>query len=129
MFSYYVFKWWKRIFMWCFEVSQMNAFRMFCLKREARTKTGPLIEFKKSLITELITDANKNIPPDQKTHRIEKPTGDVVRKTRCAVWHPDNRNCTVCSTPKLRKRTKFNCETCNMKHPKDCFKEFHSKEK
>ena len=33
MISYYVFKWWKRMFMWCFEVSQTNAFRMFCLKR------------------------------------------------------------------------------------------------
>ena len=36
MISYYVFnkktiKWWKRMFMWCFEVTQMNAFILSCL--------------------------------------------------------------------------------------------------
>ena len=51
------------MFMWCFEVSQMDAFILFCLTRDAGTKTVPLIEFKKLLITELIIKANK-IPPN-----------------------------------------------------------------
>ena len=70
--------------MWCFEISQVNAFILFCLTRETGTKTVPPIEFKKLLITELITEASKNIPPDQKIHRIKKPTGDVVRTTQPA---------------------------------------------
>ena len=91
MISYYVFnrktiKFWKHMLMWCFEISQMNAFILFCLTREAGTKTVPPIEFKKSLITELITEASKNIPPDQKIHRIKKPTGDVVRTTQPAHY-------------------------------------------
>ena len=61
-------------------------------------------------------------------HRIKKPTGDVVRTTQpahCVVWHPDDRNCAVCSTPQLRKRTKFKCETCNVYlHPKIAIKSF-----
>ena len=126
-------KWWKRMFMWCFEVSQMNVFILFCLTRETGTKTVQLIEFKKLLITELITEANKNISPDQKMHRIKKRTGDVVRTTQpahCVVLHPDDRSCAACSTQQLRKRTKFKCETCHVYlHTKDCFKEFHSKEK
>ena len=126
-------KFWKHMLMWCFEISQMNAFILFCLTREAGTKTVPSIEFKKLLITELITEASKNIPPDQKIHRIKKPTGDVVRTTQPAhyvVWHPDDRNCAVCSTPQLGNRTKFKCETCNVYlHRKDYFKESHSKEK
>ena len=51
------------MFMWCFEVSQMDAFILFCLTRDAGTKPVPLIEFKKLLITELIIKANK-IPPN-----------------------------------------------------------------
>ena len=89
------------MFMWCFEVSQMDAFILFCLTRDAGTKTVPLIEFKKLLITELIIKANK-IPPNQKMHRIKKPTGDVVRTMQLAhsvVWYPDDRICAACSTP------------------------------
>ena len=66
-------------------------------------------------------------------HRTKKPTGDVVRTAQpdhCVFWHPDDRHCAVYSTPLLRKRAKFKCETCNIYlNPQDCFKEFHSKEK
>ena len=48
MLSYYnVFnrktvKWWKRLFMWCFEVSQANAYILFCLTRYADDKKSYL---------------------------------------------------------------------------------------
>ena len=59
----------------------MNTFILFCLTREDRNKSALLIEFTKLLIIELITEANKNIPPDQKMNRTKKPTGDVIRTT------------------------------------------------
>ena len=49
-------KWWERMFAWCFEVTQVNSFILYCLTRDEGTRLVPLIEFKK------ILEAEKNIP-------------------------------------------------------------------
>ena len=85
MISYYTvfnrktIEWWKRMFIWCFEVSQMNAFIWFGLTREAGKKTVPLIEFKKYLLLNLLLKLTKTFLQIKKMHRIKKPTRDVVR--------------------------------------------------
>ena len=52
---------------------------MVLLDARGREKNCTTYWIQKILITELITEANKNIPPDQKMHRIKKPTRDVAR--------------------------------------------------
>ena len=137
MISYYnvfnrkTIKWWKRLFMWCFEVSQVNLYILFCLTRDAEVKSIPLLQFKKMLIKELISEADNVIPPDHKMHLVRKPKSTVAKTPQPAhliTWQNADRNCVVCSIPQDRKRTKFMCSTCDAYlHPKDCFQTFHTK--
>lgn len=138
MVSYYndfnrkTIKWWKRILMWCLEVSQVNSYILYCLTREVGHKGTSLLEYKKTLISELCAEANQIKPNDHKDHVIVKPNvKHAVRMpgTQHIVVHsPVDRACVVCSTPASRKRTKFKCSTCDcFLHPKDCFLQFHEK--
>ena len=138
MISYYnifnqkTIKWWKRLFMWCLEVSQINSYILFCLTWDAGTKAIPLIKFKRMLIKELLTEADNIIPPDHKTHLVRKPSVTVTNKPQLAAHlvtsHDADRNCVVCSTPQDRERTKFMCNTCDAYlHPRECFQTFHMK--
>ena len=46
----------------------------------------------------------------------------VHKQLHLVVWHKDDRNCCVCSKPGQRKRTNFNCDTCDTYiHPKKLF--------
>ena len=136
MLSYYnnfkrrTVKWWKRLFRWCIEVTQVNAFILHCLTRYEGTKPFSLKKFKDKLIHQLINEANTCIPDDHKHHVPKQPTARNVRvqgPSHLVNWLSDARNCQVCSTPQNRKRTHFICITCNAYlHPKLCFKDFHS---
>ena len=59
MISYYnnfdrkTHKWWKRIFMWILEVSQINSFIIYALSRPCDSKVISLKSFKDSLISQL----------------------------------------------------------------------------
>ena len=115
MISYYnifnkkTVKWWNRMFAWCFELTQVNSFILYCLTRDEGTRLVPLLEFKK------ILEAEKNISPGHKLHVITKPNDSVVKMSQHAhvvAWSAADRNCAVCSTPGDRKRTKFKCNTC-----------------
>ena len=139
MISYYnifnrkAVKWWKRLFMWCFEVSQINAYILFCLTRDGSVNATPLIKFKRMLIKELLTEADNIIPADHQMHLVRKAKSTVTNTPQPAhlvMWQPADRNCAVCSTPQDRKRRKFMCTTCNAYlHPKECFQTFHMKTK
>ena len=123
-------KWWKRLFMWCLEVSQANAFILFCLTRYADDKKNlSLLKFKKMLITELLVIADEVKPVDYEPHRIIRPNRLVNTPSQhCVVWTDSARICVVCSKPPDRKRTHFKCSTCDIYiHPKSCFEQFHSK--
>lgn len=135
MLSYYnifnrrTVKWWKRLFIWCIEVTQINAFILFCLTREEGEKPISLKDFKQKLMKGLISEADKVIPNNFKHHLVPKPRTKLVREagpSHLIKWLPSDRNCKFCSTPNDRKRTHFFCETCNAYlHPKICFQEFH----
>ena len=66
-------KLWKRMFAWCFEVTQVNSFILYCLTRDEGTRLVPLLEFKK------ILEAEKNISSGDKLHVIRKPNSSIVK--------------------------------------------------
>ena len=135
MISYYntfnrrTVKWWKRLLMWCIEVSQINAYVLFCLTRDEEAKPLSLKKFKTSFIKGLLAEAENVIPINHVHHVPRKPTSTLVRvpgPTHIIRSMPHDRNCLVCSTPARRKRTHFNCSTCNVfLHPNTCFEEYH----
>ena len=120
-------KWWKRIFMWIIEVSQVNAYIIYNLSRSEEVTKFTLKDFKHSLIESLC----------KKSHEIEDESiedidDDVVihAKKHLVVYVNNDRNCAVCSVPGNRKRTNFVCSGCESKpylHPKNCFQYYHSK--
>ena len=118
-------KWWKCLFMWCLEVTQINSYILFCLTQDAGTKVTPLIKFKRMLIKERLTEADNIIPSDHKTHLVRKPSVTVTNTPQPAhlvTWQAADRNCGD------RRRTKFMCTTCDAYlHPKECFQTFHMK--
>ena len=137
MLSYYnifnrkTIKWWKRMFMWCLEVCQVNTYIMFCMTRDADANPVPLLKFKQMLVEEILFEADQIVPADHKHHRIQRPNVPATfgaQNTHLVIWHKDDRNCAFCSVPGQRKRTAFKCNTCDVYlHPKNCFEQFHSK--
>ena len=98
MLSYYnnfkrrTVKWWKRLFRWCIEVTQVNAFILHCLTRYEGTKPFSLKKFKDKLIHQLINEANTCIPDDHKHHVPKQPTARNVRvqgPSHLVNWLPD----------------------------------------
>ena len=101
-------KWYKRLFTWCIEVTQINAFILYCVSRAAETKAISLKSFKQMLIKELLAKANEIIPENHKHHIVAMPDAKlklVPGPSHLVIWVPDDRNCKFCSTPKDRKRT------------------------
>lgn len=137
MLSYYnifnrrTVKWWKRLFIWCIEVTQINAFILYCLTRDEGTKATSLKQFKTMLMKDMLIQAEKFIPDNHKHHVVHKPGAKLMRvpgPSHVVKWVENDRNCVVCSTPQKRKRTNFMCTSCNAYlHPKSCFESFHEK--
>ena len=127
-------KWWKRIFAWLLEVSQVNAHILFLLTREQYATPMPLKHFKEKLIDELCEKAYDLTPADFKPVRRGRPRTNASferfeDKPHLIGFVDQDRNCCVCSTAQSRKCTKFICTGCSDKpylHPKDCFIKYHS---
>ena len=89
-----------------------------------------LLKFKKNLLNQLVVEASRIIPGNFKMHVVKQPTNRftvTTPLTHLVIWDANDRNCAICSTPALRKRTKFKCKSCDVYlHPKDCFAKFHS---
>ena len=119
------------MFMWCFQVSQINAYIIFCLTRAVDTNSVPLVKFKQMLEKELLIEADGFIPPHHKQHPLHRPNIPIgTQQSYLVVYHKDYQNCINCSSPGKRRRTNFKSDTCNVYiHPKNCFKQFHSKNK
>jgi len=118
------------MFFWCFEVSQANAYILFCLTRNNDEKATPLLKFKKELIKQLIDEANTIIPADHKHHRVMTPKSTPAflnaAPEHLVIWHKNVCNCVMCSAPGQRKRTSYKCKTCDVYlHPKNCFEQYH----
>ena len=130
-------KWWKRIFLWILEVSQVNSHILYTLTRTPDEKKLPLLNFKQVLLKQLtecgmaLQIANNELPP-RMSERGRKRKVEIERlsqKKHLVQYSPVDRNCVVCSTPTARARTKYQCGTCSIKpylHPKECFYKYHT---
>ena len=112
-----------------YSTMQINAYVLFCLTRDEGVKSVSLKKFKVDLIKGLIAEANKVIPENHVHHVPRKPNTRLVRlpgQTHIVRSLPYDRNCVKCSTPAKRRRTHFNCTTCNVfLHPNGCFEDYH----
>ena len=143
MISYYnnfdrkTHKWWKRIFMWILEVSQINSFIIYTLSRPRDSKVISLKSFKDSLISQLeekpvnMYNAEKDFVPKPKG-RPSIPTAAerLSNKRHLVLYDSNDRNCVFCSKLKERKRPTFRCSGCEGNpdlHPKECFYLYHTK--
>lgn len=130
-------KWGKKIFYWVLEIACVNAHILYCLPRiqaGASKKNLGLKPFKERLIDELNNAAALIMPnPQQQVRakpgrpRTSNPVPRLEGVRHIVVYSENDRRCKVCSTPQVKKRTKFMCEDCGVYlHPKDCFKLWHS---
>lgn len=130
------YKWWKRVFFWLLEITQVNSYILYCSSRTLPQKKISLKKYKTLLIEEIIQLVMNQHPDDILTPRpIGRPrTSDPIErytvKQHLVQYTKDDRNCVVCSTPANRKRTNFICGDCvdhPHLHPKDCFRKYHTK--
>ena len=131
-------KWWKRVFMWIIEVSQIKSFNLYTLTRTHGSAPKELKSYKEELICLLLDKAamiyspGDVIPSSAGRRPTTVPVVErVADKKHQIVYDSSDRNCVVCSTSKSRKCTNFKCSGCGSQpylHPKDCFLAFHSKQ-
>ena len=103
-------KWYKRLFTWCIEVTQINAFILYCLTRAAETKATSLKSFKQMLIKELLAKANEIIPGNHKHHIVAKPDAKLKRvpgPSHLVTWVRDDRKLQVLQHSKRQKKNTF----------------------
>ena len=127
-------KWWKRIFFWLLEITQVNSYILYCLTRTNPADRISLKKYKHLLLTALAEKAASLVPDDEEVRPVGRPrsVNDIERleRKRHLVGHVgQDRNCVVCSTNDKRRRTNFVCTGCSSKphlHPKECFAKYHS---
>lgn len=139
MLQYYGFftrkttKWWKRIFYWSLEVTQLNAFILFKLRKEIPKLS--FREYKVALVKQLL-DKSVSLGEVNTRRSVGRPAACPVERFNSHIRHivqynPSDRNCVVCSTPATRRRTNFICSGCSDRpylHPKECFEIYHTKQ-
>jgi hypothetical protein len=130
-------KWWKKIFLWIFEIAQVNAFILFAQSQSAGSKKLTFLKFKTVLVNSLADLAVMEglyveaIRVDDRGHVRPEPLANrlagnhVIAKSTTRL-----RVCRYCSTREKVKRTSFYCKDCESEpflHPNNCFEMFHSR--
>ena len=89
------------------EVSQCNAFILFCLTSYDGEKPTSLLLLKKELITGILSAAEACKPEVERRRFIRKPTGVFQSNApaHLVVWDTVDRICVVCSTAETKKRS------------------------
>ena len=125
-------KWWKKLFTWILEVTQVNAHLLYTLTHPDKRVT--LADFKHKLIESLIQLSNTDIPADIPSAVLSKPgrkpttTALVSNPGHLIDYDGADRQCVQCSKEKRRKRTSFYCTVCLDKPhlcAKGCFRAYH----
>jgi hypothetical protein len=128
-------KWWRKLFFWLLDVSVVNSFILYNMKRkELGQNTVKQKAFRKSLITELVGDVRnaqgrKRGRPSStdKEERLNGKPHFIYSNQKS-----NSKDCAVCSDRKVkggRRETVFYCNTCARKpglHPGECFEKYHS---
>ena len=124
-------KWWKRIFYWLLEITQVNAFILYKLQNNLEQLAFK--DYKKALVMQLLDKAEKLHDSSTVSRSVGRPTSTPVERLQnnkhLIDYCPKDRNCLVCSTPTHRKRTNFICVGCSDRphlHPRGCFRAYHT---
>lgn len=72
-------KWWKRLFNWILEVTQVNAYILFILTRKQGCKPIPFRDFKEKLIEDLVDLAILLTPENEKKRKAQKVDSALER--------------------------------------------------
>lgn len=143
MISYYgnhtrkTVKWWKKVFMWVLEITQLNAHILYTLSRPHTEKPMPFADFKDKLIEELCKLVGSESPSNLQMVVSSKP-GKKSDNMELERYHGaihlidyDGKDvhCVLCAARKIRKRSSYYCTGCSHKPhlcAKGCFKEYHT---
>lgn len=131
-------KWWKKIFMWIFEITQVNSHILFSLTRPQDRRPLPLAKYKEALIEELcqLVEANINVDPlislpNKPGRKSIAPVAErFVGATHLPQYDGKDLACVLCAQRKVRKRSSFHCVGCSDKPHlcvKNCFLAYHTK--
>ena len=140
IFNRKTYKWWKKLFFWMIELSQINAMvlfkktrsannqRKFCTSDISKRHFEQLELLALSMIPQEEREKSKNNFRPENVSLIARYTGNVH-----LIFHSsEDKNCVVCSKPGSHKRTNFFCQGCltgdqnTYLHPKGCFEQFHT---
>ena len=128
------YKWWKKLFHWMLEVSQYNAYVLYCLSRPEEEIRKSMLHFKEQLVDGLINLSVEIMP--QQAHAegyastVGRPRKSVVLERYIGNIHLISfrgmqRKCVHCDT----SRSQFFCKGCSDKPtlcPKNCFEQYHT---
>ncbi|CAG5133549.1 unnamed protein product [Candidula unifasciata] len=130
-------KWWKKIFLWMFEIVQVNSYIIYMLS--SGKKMG-LQDFKRQLLNQLTEASAKelvstkyNLQPEVLSTIPENIQGFSLTKftdnRHLIMFRMQYLKCTLCSLPSKPKRTHFYCSGClNYLHLlPQCFAPYHLK--
>ena len=122
-------KWWHRLFYYLLDVAVVDAFILHAESPHCAKKTQK--EFVLDLAEELMSSFNSR-------KRQANPLGDGLPAERFSQQHFPTKSkkclqCRVCSTSSSRKRSLYQCTTCNPEDPvhlwvDPCFRIWHTKE-
>lgn len=127
-------KWYRKYFFWLFEVALVNAYILYNeVNKRNQNKAMSHIEFRRSLVRDLVADRVSNKPKRRKTGRPaqgpreERLHGRHFLRKRDKKWA----RCVVCAKRGLRRESAFVCKTCTDEpalHPDSCFEDYHTKQ-
>lgn len=128
-------KWWKKLFYWIIEITQVNAHIIYCLLHADNPKKMTLKAFKEKLVDSFAEEAAaRGWPLNESTRPGRRPReADEVERVsglHLVDFAGKDRDCVHCSTSKKRKRSSYICTGCVSKPhlcPKGCFRAYHEK--
>jgi len=129
-------RWWRKIFHWMWELTQLNAHILHTMGLPANTKKWPYRRFKDVLVEEL-TSLAASITPERLQHlSIQKgrqpAVNDIERyqgNKHLVQYDGKDMECVLCRKNGKRKRSSYFCTGCSTKPHlcvKECFYAFHT---
>ncbi|CAG5121249.1 unnamed protein product, partial [Candidula unifasciata] len=128
-------KWWKKVFTWIVEVTQVNAHILYMLSHHAAPKRMSLTHFKDELIQQLTALSGHEVSTDMIIAVARRPgkrpalTDSFVGADHLVDYAGADRQCVQCSKKKIQKRSRFYCVRCADKPhlcPNACFRWLYS---
>ncbi|CAG5121162.1 unnamed protein product [Candidula unifasciata] len=119
-------KWWKKIFLWMFEIVQVNSYIIYLL---SSGKKNGLHDFKRQLLNQLTEASAQELVSTKYTLQPEASHWQFTDNRHLITYRKQDLRWAFCSPPSKPKRTHFYCSGCPNNphlHPQ-CFAPYHLK--